>query len=465
MGLINLAESFTEFKEYKNINRPTMMKVLEDVFRTILRKRYGTDDNFDVIVNTDKGDLEIWRRREIVEEGAVEDNLTQVNLAYAHKVEEDFEVGEELYEEIKIEDFGRRAVLAARQALVSKIMELEKDELYRKYRDKVGDIINGEVYQIWKREFLILDDEGNELILPRSETIRSDFFKKGDTVRAIVKEVDLRNNNPIIRLSRTDSNFLAKLLELEVPEIYDGVIVVKKIVRQPGDRAKVAVESYDDRIDPVGACVGMKGSRIHGIVRELKNENIDIINYTDNKALFIRRCLTPASINSMEIDEENKEVSVYLDPDQVSLAIGRRGVNINLASKMVGYEINVYRDVENLNEQDDILIEEFADEIDEWIIDVLKGIGLDTARSVLELNRKELIRRTDLEDETIDNVLQILEAEFAEAQEEAEKAASAGNDVVEAKEDVVEAAVSEEEKIVEAKEDVVEAAVSEEEEE
>jgi len=465
MGLINLAESFTEFKEYKNINRPTMMKVLEDVFRTILRKRYGNDDNFDVIVNTDKGDLEIWRRREIVEDGAVEDNLTQVNLAYAHKVEEDFEVGEELYEEIKIEDFGRRAVLAARQALVSKIMELEKDELYRKYRDKVGDIINGEVYQIWKREFLILDDEGNELILPRSETIRSDFFKKGDTVRAIVKEVDLRNNNPIIRLSRTDSNFLAKLLELEVPEIYDGVIVVKKIVRQPGDRAKVAVESYDDRIDPVGACVGMKGSRIHGIVRELKNENIDIINYTDNKALFIRRCLTPASINSMEIDEENKEVSVYLDPDQVSLAIGRRGVNINLASKMVGYEINVYRDVENLNEQDDILIEEFADEIDEWIIDVLKGIGLDTARSVLELNRKELIRRTDLEDETIDNVLQILEAEFAEAQEEAEKAASAGNDVVEAKEDVVEAAVSEEEKIVEAKEDVVEAAVSEEEEE
>ena len=445
MGLLNLAESFTEFKEFKNINRPTLMKVLEDVFRTLLRKKYGEDDNFDIIVNTDKGDLEIWRRRAIVENGAVEDELLQVDLKYAHSIEDDFEVGEELYEEIKIEHFGRRAILAARQTLISKIMELEKDDLYKKYRDKVGEIVVGEVYQIWKREFLVLDDEGNELILPRNETIRNDFFKKGDNLRAIVKEVDLKNNSPIIKLSRTDNNFLAKLLELEVPEIYDGVIVIRKIVRQPGERAKVAVESFDDRIDPVGACVGMKGSRIHGIVRELKNENIDIINFTDNRALFIRRCLTPAKINSMDIDEENKEVSVYLDPNQVSLAIGKRGVNINLASKMVGYEINVYRDTDEFEEQDDIMIEEFADEIDEWIINVLKGIGLDTARSVLELDKKVLVRRSDLEEETVDEIIKILEEEFKDIDTEKEEEATGEEETLKAAAPEVEAVVEQQE--------------------
>ncbi len=414
MGIVNLAESFSEFKEFKNINRPTMMKVLEDVFRTLLRKRYGDDENFDVIVNTDKGDLEIWRRREIVENGAVMDSLKEVALNEARRVEGDYEVGEELYEEIKIDDFGRRAILAARQTLISKIMELEKDELYKKYSDRVGEIIMGEVYQVWKRELLVLDDEGNELILPKEEMIKRDFFKKGDTVRAIVKEVALRNNTPIIRLSRTDNNFLAKLMELEVPEIFDGLIVVKKIVRQPGDRAKVAVESYDDRIDPVGACVGMKGSRIHGIVRELKNENIDIINFTGNTPLFIRRCLTPAKINSMDIDDTNNRVSVYLDPEEVSKAIGKGGVNIKLASRMTGYEIDVYRDTEDFEEEDDIMLDEFSDEIDKWVIDVLKGIGLDTARTVLDMERKELLRRSDLEEETIDNILKILAEEFEE---------------------------------------------------
>ncbi len=409
---LNLVESFSEFKEFKNINRPTMMKVLEDVFKTLLKKKYGTDDNFDIIVNTDKGDLEIWRRREIVEDTQVFDPTQQVGITKALTIEKDYEVGEELYEEIKIIEFGRRSILAARQTLISKIMELEKDELYKKYSDRVGEIINGEVYQIWKREILVLDDESNELILPRNEMIRSDFFKKGDSVRAIVKEVDLRNNSPIIRLSRTDNNFLAKLLELEVPEIFDGLIVIKRIVRQPGERAKVAVESYDERIDPVGACVGMKGSRIHGIVRELKNENIDIINYTANMPLFIRRCLTPARINSMDIDEDEKRVSVYLDPEEVSKAIGKKGVNINLASKMTGYTIDVYRDIDEIEEEDDILLEEFTDEIDEWVIGVLKSIGLDTARSVLNLERNEIIRRSDLEEETVDFVIKVLKEEF-----------------------------------------------------
>ena len=409
---LNLVESFSEFKEFKNINRPTMMKVLEDVFRTLLKKKYGTDDNFDIIVNTDKGDLEIWRRRQIVEDGAIEDDTQEVEISEALKIEKDYEVGEELYEEIKIFEFGRRSILAARQTLISKIMELEKDELYKKYSDRVGEIINGEVYQIWKREILVLDDEGNELILPRNEMIKSDFFKKGDNVRAIVKEVDLRNNAPIIRLSRIDNNFLAKLLELEVPEIFDGLIVIKKIVRQPGERAKVAVESYDERIDPVGACVGMKGSRIHGIVRELKNENIDIINFTNNMPLFIRRCLTPAKINSMNIDDDENRVAVYLDPEEVSKAIGKRGVNINLASKMTGYTIDVYRDTDDFEEEDDILLEEFTDEIDEWVIKVLKSIGLDTARSVLNLDRKEIIRRSDLEDETVDFVIKVFREEF-----------------------------------------------------
>ena len=421
---LNLVESFSEFKEFKNINRPTMMKVLEDVFKTLLKKKYGTDDNFDIIVNTDKGDLEIWRRREIVENTQVMDPTQQVGITEALSIEKDYEVGEELYEEIKIIEFGRRSILAARQTLISKIMELEKDELYKKYSDRVGDIINGEVYQIWKREILVLDDEGNELILPRNEMIRSDFYKKGDSVRAIVNEVDLRNNSPIIRLSRTDNNFLAKLLELEVPEIFDGLIVIKKIVRQPGERAKVAVESYDERIDPVGACVGMKGSRIHGIVRELKNENIDIINYTANMPLFIRRCLTPARINSMDIDDDENRVSVYLDPEEVSKAIGKKGVNINLASKMTGYTIDVYRDIDDIDEEDDILLEEFTDEIDEWVIKVLKSIGLDTARSVLNLERKEIIRRSDLEEETVDFVIKVLKEEF-EAEEEKDKEAKA----------------------------------------
>lgn len=417
MGILNLAESFSEFKEFKNINRPTLMKVLEDVFRTLLRKKYIEDENFDIIVNTEKGDLEIWRRRMIVADDNVEDPLQEVALAEAKLVEDDYEVGEELYEEIKIDAFGRRAILAARQTLISKIMELEKDELYKKYSGRVGEIILGEVYQVWKRELLVLDDEGNELILPKSEMIKRDFFKKGDAVRAIVKEVALKNNSPTIRLSRTDNNFLAKLMELEVPEIFDGLIIIKRIVRQPGERAKVAVESFDDRIDPVGACVGMKGSRIHGIVRELKNENIDIINYTSNTPLFIRRCLTPSKINSMDIDEEGKRVSVYLDPEEVSKAIGKGGVNIKLASKMTGYEIDVFRDVDEYEEQDDILLEEFTDEIDKWVIDVLKGIGLDTARRVLELNKPELVRRSDLEEETIDYVVKILSEEFEEEEE------------------------------------------------
>jgi len=409
-----LIESFQEFKEFKNINRPTMMRVLEDVFRSILRKRYGSDENFDVIVNTDKGDLEIWRTREIVEDGAVEDDNEQVELSEARKADEDYEVGEDFYEEIKIVDFGRRAVLAARQTLISKVNELEKDELYKKYKDRVGEIVTGEVYQIWKREILVLDDEGNELILPKSEMIRRDFFKKGDGIRAIVKAVDLRNNSPIIRLSRTDNNFLAKLLELEVPEIFDGLITIKRIARQPGERAKVAVESYDDRIDPVGACVGMKGSRIHGIVRELKNENIDIINFTNNTSLFIQRCLTPARINSMAIDEEKKRVAVYLDPDQVSLAIGKGGLNIKLASRLSGFELDVFRDTDDVEELDDIELQEFSDEIEQWIIDALVSIGCDTARSVLRLKPEEVARRADLEEETVFDVVDILKAEFEE---------------------------------------------------
>lgn len=412
MNSIELIDSFAEFKDFKNIDRPTMMKVLEDVFKTLLRKKYGNADNFDVIVNTDKGDLEIWRTREIVEDGEVEDELTQISISDAHKIEEDYEVGEDCYEEVKIGDFGRRAVLAARQTLISRILELEKDEVYKKYKDRVGDIISAEVYQVWKKEILLVDDEGNELILPKSEQIRRDFFKKGETVRAVIKKVELKNNNPFIILSRTDNAFLAKLLELEVPEIFDGLITIKKIVREPGEKAKVAVESYDERIDPVGACVGMKGSRIHGIVRELQNENIDILNYTENLRLMAQRALSPAKIESMEIDEEAKKIAVYLKPDQVSLAIGRRGQNIKLAGRMVGYEIEVFRDTDE--EEVDIDIEEFADEIDGWIIDELKKIGCDTAKSVLELEQEEVVRRTDLEEETVEEIFRILNAEFDE---------------------------------------------------
>lgn len=411
MNSTELIESFSEFKDNKNIDRPTMMKVLEEVFRTLMRKKYGSDENFDVIVNTEKGDLEIWRRREIVEDGKVEDPLKQIALSEAKLIEEDYEVGEEAYEEIPIESFGRRTVLTARQTLQSKVTELEKDEIYKKYKDRVGEIITAEVYQVWKKEALLLDDEGNELILPKLEQIKHDFFKKGDAVRAVVKKVEMRGNNPVVILSRTDNAFLAKLMELEVPEIFDGLITIKNIVREPGEKAKVVVESYDDRIDPVGACVGMKGSRIHGIVRELKNENIDIINYTANINLLIQRALAPAKITSLNIDEEKKAVSVYLKPDQVSLAIGKGGQNIKLASRLVGYQIDVYRDIEE-GEEYDVDLEEFSDEIDGWIIDALKGIGCDTAKSVLELNVEELARRTDLEEETINEVVKILKAEF-----------------------------------------------------
>ncbi len=413
MASINLIDAFQDFKEAENIDRPTMMKVVEDVFKTLLRKKYGSDENFDVIVNAEKGDLEIIRHRMIVDDGAVEDPLAQVAYSEAVKIEPDFEVGEELYEEIDLLDFGRRAILAAKQTLASRIGDLKKNALAKKYNDRIGDIISAEVYQIWKKEILLLDEEGNELILPKSEQIPQDYFKKGESIRAVVRRVDMKNNNPVIILSRTAPEFLAKLMEIEVPEIFDGLIVVKKIVREPGERAKVAVESYDDRIDPVGACVGMKGSRIHGIVRELKNENIDVINYTQNIQLLIQRSLTPARITSMELDTERKHANIFLQPDQVSLAIGRRGINIKLATELTGYELDVYRDTEEDVEGGfDIDLEEFTDEIDAWIIDELKRVGCDTARSVLDLTDEELERRTDLEKETIADIRRVLQEEF-----------------------------------------------------
>lgn len=410
MNTQELIESFSDFKEFKNIDRVTMMNVLEDVFRATIAKTYGSDENFDIIINPDKGDIEIWRNRVVVEDDNVEDENEEIAYSDAIKIEPDFEVGEEVSEELKLEDFGRRAILALRQNLVSRIHEMEKDTLYKLYKDRVGDIITGEIYQVWKKEVLILDDEGNELILPKSEQIPSDYFKKGDTVRAVVSKVDLRNNTPVIILSRTSPVFLERLFELEVPEIFDGLITIKKIVREPGERAKVAVESYDDRIDPVGACVGMKGSRIHGIVRELRNENIDVINFTGNPSLFIQRALSPAKISSIEIHDDAHRADVYLKPDQVSLAIGKGGFNIKLASKLTEYEIDVYRETDA--DSEDVDLEEFADEIDHWIIDELKNIGCDTAKSVLELSKKDLVQRTDLEEETIDEVLQILRAEF-----------------------------------------------------
>jgi transcription termination/antitermination protein NusA len=413
MASINLIEAFQEFKDEENLDRPTMMKVVEDVFKTLLRKKYGSDENFDVIVNAEKGDLEIMRRRMIVEDGAVEDPLAQIAYSEARKLEPDFEVGEDLYEEVDLVDFGRRAILAAKQTLASRISDLKKNVLVKKYNDRVGEIISAEVYQVWKKEILLLDEEGSELILPKSEQIPQDYFKKGENIRAVVKKVDLKNNSPVIILSRTHPSFLAKLLEIEVPEIFDGLIVIKKIVREPGERAKVAVESYDDRIDPVGACVGMKGSRIHGIVRELKNENIDVINWTANTQLLIQRSLTPAKISSMELNNETNHADVYLKPDQVSLAIGRRGVNIKLAQELTGYSIDVFRDTEGEPEEFDIDLDEFSDEIETWIIDELKRIGCDTARSVLELTADELERRTDLERETIDDVRKVLQAEFS----------------------------------------------------
>jgi N utilization substance protein A len=412
MASINLIEAFQDFKEAENIDRPTMMKVVEDVFKTLLRKKFGSDENFDVIVNAEKGDLEIMRRRTIVDDGAVVDPLAEVAYSEAVKVAPDFEVGEELYEEINILDFGRRAILAAKQTLASRISDLKKNVLVKKYGDRVGDIISAEVYQVWKKEILLLDEESNELILPKSEQIPQDYFKKGENIRAVVKKVELKNNSPVIILSRTSPAFLAKLLEIEVPEIFDGLIVIKKIVREPGERAKVAVESYDDRIDPVGACVGMKGSRIHGIVRELKNENIDVINWTNNVQLLIQRSLTPARITTQELDNEKKQANVYLKPDQVSLAIGKKGVNIKLAQELTGYSIDVYRDTEGEPQEFDINLEEFSDEIETWIIDEFKRIGCDTARSVLDLTAEELERRTDLERETIDEVRKVLKEEF-----------------------------------------------------
>jgi N utilization substance protein A len=411
MENLNLIDNFAEFKELKNIDRVTMMSVLEDVFKGMLVRKYGSDENFSVIINIDKGDFEIWRNREVVEDGAVEDPNRQIALSEALKIDEDFEVGEEVSDEVKLESFGRRAILALRQNLTSRILELEKNNIYAKYKDRIGEIVTGEVYQVWKREILILDDEGNELLIPKQEQIPSDYFRKGDSIRAVVIKVEMRNNNPVIILSRTAPVFLERLFELEVPEIFDGLITIKKIVRVPGERAKVAVESYDDRIDPVGACVGMKGSRIHGIVRELKNENIDVINFTNNNQLFITRALSPAKISNIKLIEADKRAEVYLAPKEVSLAIGKGGLNIRLASQLTGYEIDVYRESGG-EDDEDVTLDEFVDEIDGWIIDEFKAIGCDTAKSVLELSVEDLVNRTDLEEETIKEVLKILKAEF-----------------------------------------------------
>lgn len=411
--MFNLVEVFSEFSQGKSIDRPTMVKVMEDVFSTLIRKKYGTDENFDIIVNTQKGDLELWRVREIVADGEVTDELSQISISEAQAIDEDYDVGEECYQQLELEDFGRRSIMAARQTLISRIMELEKDEIYRAYTERVGELILGEVQQILKREVLIVDDStGTELIMPRTETVRGDYFRKGDMTRGIIKEVEMRNNTPVVIVSRTDERFLAKLMEQEVPEIEDGLIIIKGIVRMPGDRAKVAVESYDDRVDPVGACVGMKGSRIHGIVRELQNENIDVIPFTNNTQLFIQRALTPAKVTNIDLDMENRRAKVYLEPDQVSLAIGKGGTNIKLASRLTDFEIDVYRN--NEVEIDDVDLEEFSDELESWVIEELKAIGCDTARSVLELKAEELVRRTDLEEETVLEVIRILASEFEE---------------------------------------------------
>ncbi|REK04816.1 MAG: transcription termination/antitermination protein NusA [Bacteroidetes bacterium] len=405
-----LVDAFSEFKELKNIDRASMMSILEDVFKNMIKKKFGSADNFDIVINTDKGDLEAFRNRLIVEDEAVEDSSLQIGYSEAIQIEPDFEIGEEVSEKIRFSDFGRRAVLAARQNLTARVQELEKEGIFRKYKDRVGEIITGEVYQTWKKETLVMDDDGNELILPKVEQIPSDFFKKGDSVRAVVLRVEMINGTPKIILSRTSPLFLEKLFELEVPEVFDGLITIKKIVREPGERAKVAVESYDDRIDPVGACVGMKGSRIHGIVRELRNENIDVINFTSNIPLFISRSLAPAKITTIKLDDEKKRASVFLKPDQVSLAIGKGGNNIKLAGRLTGYEIDVYRDTDD--DTEDVDLDEFSDEIEPWIIDELKAIGCDTAKSVLELPVEDLVKRTDLEEETIKEVIRILRAEF-----------------------------------------------------
>ena len=411
MDNLNLIDTFSEFKDLKSIDRATMMSVLEDSFRSVLQKQFGTDENFDVIINPDKGDFEIWRNRTVVADNEFTDPNLQITLSQARKIGEDYDIGEEVTDEVKFSDFGRRAILNLRQNLATRILELEKDNVYTKYKNKIGEIVTGEVYQIWKRELLLLDDEGNELLLPKVEQIPTDFFRKGDSVRAVIIRVEMRNNSPYIILSRTSSIFLERLFELEVPEIFDGLITIKKIVRIPGERAKVAVESYDERVDPVGACVGMKGSRIHGIVRELRNENIDIINFTNNLQLYIQRALNPAKISSIKLYPNENRAEVFLKPEEVSLAIGKGGLNIKLASLLTGYDIDVYRDKEAVDEED-VNLDEFSDEIDGWIIDELKAIGCDTAKNVLSLSREDLIKRTDLEEETIDEVLRIFKAEF-----------------------------------------------------
>jgi len=410
---VSMVDTFAEFKELKNIEITTMISVLEESFRNVLAKMFGTDENFDIIVNPTKGDFEIWRNREIVEDGAVTDSNLQVSLSEARKTDPDFEVGEEMTDEVHFEKFGRRAILNLRQTLASKILDLQKDAIYNRYKDKIGELVSAEVYQIWKKEMLLIDDDGNELLLPKAEQIPSDFYRKGETVRAVVLEVDNKNNNPKILVSRTSNEFLRRLFELEVPEIHDGLILIRAIARIPGERAKIAVESYDDRIDPVGACVGVKGSRIHGIVRELRNENIDVINYTANPSLFIQRALSPAKISSIRLNEEEKKAEVFLKPEEISLAIGKGGLNIKLACMLTGYNIDVYRDIDE-EEEEDIYLDEFSDEIDDWVIEALKGIGCATAKSVLALPRETLIEKADLEENTVDEVLAILKAEFEE---------------------------------------------------
>ena len=412
---ISLIDTFAEFKETKNIDRATLVSVLEESFRSVIAKLFGSDDNYDVIVNPDKGDFEIYRNRTVVADGEVKDDNREISLTEARQIDEDYEVGEEVSENVDFAKFGRRAILTLRQTLASKILELEHDSLYNKYKDRVGEIVSAEVYQIWKKEMLCVDDEGNELILPKTEQIPSDFYRKGEAVRAVVARVDNTNNNPKIILSRTSPVFLQRLLEAEVPEIHDGLITVRKIARMPGERAKIAVESYDDRIDPVGACVGVKGSRVHGIVRELRGENIDVINYTQNISLFITRALSPATVNSVRIHEEERKAEVYLNPDQVSLAIGKSGLNIKLASMLTEYTIDVFREIEGAEgEGDDIYLDEFMGDIDQWIIDALKSIGMETAKDVLNAPREMLVSRADLEEETVDEVLRILGEEFEE---------------------------------------------------
>ena len=412
MEILNLIDTFSEFKEFKNIDREAMMHIIEDVFKAMLAKKYGSDEYFNIIVNIDKGVLEIYHNRTVVEDGNVEDPLSEIEYSEAIKIEPDFEVGEEVSEVVEIKDFGRREILAIRQNLQTKVMEFEKENIFLKYKDKVGEIITAEVYQVWRKEILIVDEDGIELVLPKAEQIPSDNYKKGDTIRAIVKSVENKNGSPVIILSRTSEIFLQRLFEMEVPEVYDGLITIRKIVREPGQRAKIAVESYDDRIDPVGACVGMKGSRIHGIVRELRNENIDVINYTTKADLFITRALSPAKISSIVVDDTKKVAEVYMENDQVSLAIGKGGYNIKLAGKLTGYEIDVYRNTEEAEMEDDVDLKEFVDEIDEWIIDSLRNMGCDTAKSVLAYTPEEIATRADLEIETVQEIIEILKAEF-----------------------------------------------------